>query len=347
MPLVFLSPFKKTYSSSVCSLSTIIGLVSLITAILLPLFAAFSTEDFWLRLKEYTEQPLVDYSNHYMIYITKIAKKDVASGTFERYKTFFDSSSNFLNGKFEEICNNELNIYNDNDNIKNCDILKNGFITNIATDIDEDGINDKLTIKYEVTDLEIFNPENNNSYNIKQDIKIMFFLKYGLRKKVKLIMTPMLYINLPVELLNDNGNVSGKEIRLNGDLELIQKSPIVSTAVTSQLYYEENPFVIDYKDSAPFDLLYYYNKYKDNNYTVKYKYEKIEKPIQDKKIQITIEMNIPKMQQIFYIQSVFEAIKYAWMQYFYIFLPIYLILYIIFKFIIENNIFYSNIKSDL
>ena len=58
-------------------------------------------------------------------------------------------------------------------------------------------------------------------------------------------------------------------------------------------------------------------------------------------------MNIPKMQQIFYIQSVFEAIKYAWMQYFYIFLPIYLILYIIFKFIIENNIFYSNIKSDL
>ena len=342
MPLVFLSPFKKTYSSSVCSLSTIIGLVLLLTAILLPLFAAFSTDDFWLRLKEYTEQPLVDYYNNYMIYITKISKLDDAS---DRYKTFFDSSSSFLNSKFEKICDNGLNKYN-NDNNKNCDILKSGFITNIATDIDEDGINDKLTIKYEVTDLELFNPENTNNYNIKQDIKIMFFLKYGLRKKVKLIMTPMVYINLPVELINSN-QVNGKEIRLNGDLELIQKSPIVSTAVTSQLYYEENPFIIDYKDSSPFDLLYYYNKYKDNNYTVKYKYEKIEKPIEDKKIEIIIEMNIPKMQQIFYIQSVFEAIKYAWMQYFYIFLPIYLILYIIFKFIIENNIFYSNIKSDL
>ena len=333
MPLVFLSPFKKTYSSSVCSLSTIIGLVLLLTAILLPLFAAFSTDDFWLRLKEYTEQPLVDYYNNYMIYITKISKLDDAS---DRYKTFFDSSSSFLNSKFEKICDNALNKYN-NDNNKNCDILKSGFITNIATDIDEDGINDKLTIKYEVTDLELFNPENTNNYNIKQDIKIMFFLKYGLRKKVKLIMTPMVYINLPVELINSN-QVNGKEIRLNGDLELIQKSPIVSTAVTSQLYYEENPFIIDYKDSSPFDLLYYFYKYKDNNYTVKYKYEKIE---------IIIEMNIPKMQQIFYIQSVFEAIKYAWMQYFYIFLPIYLILYIIFKFIIENNIFYSNIKSDL
>ena len=42
-----------------------------------------------------------------------------------------------------------------------------------------------------------------------------------------------------------------------------------------------------------------------------------------------------------------EAIKYAWMQYFYIFLPIYIILYVIYKFIMESNIFYSHVKSDL
>lgn len=323
MPLVFLSPFKKTYSSNICSLSTLIGLVLLLTSILLPLFAALSTEDFWLRLKEYTEQPLVDYYNNYMIYITKISNNN-------NYQTFFDSSNKFLNDKFNDICRKDLKNYN-------CDILKNGFITNISTDIDEDGINDKLTIKYEDTDMQLFNDIN------KLDIKLMFFLKYGLKKKVKLIMTPMIYINLPVDLTNQDG----KEIRLNGNLELIQKSPIVSTAITSQLYMEEHPFEIKYNESAPYDLLYYYNKYKNYNYTIKYNYEKIEKPIKDKKIQITIEMNIPKMQQILYIQSVFEALKYAWMQYFYIFLPIYIILYIIFKFIIENNIFYSNTKSDL
>ena len=322
MPLVFLSPYKKTFSSNVCSLSTIIGLVILIAAILLPLFAAFSTEDFWLRLKEYTEQPLVDYYNNYMLYITKINN--------DTYQTFFDSSINYLNAKFSEICQYRLNY-------KNCDALKNGFITNITTDLDEDGINDKLTIKYEDTDSTLFESV------VKLDIKLMFFLKYGLTKKVKLIMTPMIYINIPVDLSNSNG----KEIRLNGNLELIQKSPIVSTAVTSQIYYEEYPFKIDYNESTPFDLLYYYNKYKNNNYTVKYYYEKIEKPIEERKIQITIEMNIPKLQQIFYIQSVFEALKYAWMQYFSIFLPIYIVLYITLKFIIENNIFYSNIKSDL
>ena len=262
-----------------------------------------------------------------MIYITKIVRGENLP---DNYQTFFDSSIDFLNEKFRDACASDLNI-------NSCSILNNGFLTNITTDIDEDGINDKLTIKYEVT-TDLF-----NGNDTKLDIKLMFFLKYGLRKKVKLIMTPMVYINLPVDLTGTNG----KEIRLNGDLELIQKSPIVSTAITSQLYYEEYPFAIEYKDHAPFDLLYYYNKYKNNNYTVKYNYEKIEKPITDKKIQITIEMNIPKMQQIFYIQSVFESIKYAWMQYFYIFLPIYIILYIIFKFIIENNIFYSNTKSDL
>ena len=95
------------------------------------------------------------------------------------------------------------------------------------------------------------------------------------------------------------------------------------------------------------DLLYHYNKYNSHNYTIKYNYEKLERKTTDGKIKIIMQMNIPKLQEVFYIQSVFEAIKYAWMQYFYIFLPIYLILYIIFKFIIQNNIFDSHINSDL
>ena len=91
---------------------------------------------------------------------------------------------------------------------------------------------------------------------------------------------------------------------------------------------------------------YYYNKYKNLNYTLKYNYEKNEQDSSDK-LGINIEINIPKLQRVFYIQSIFETIKYAWMQYFYIFLPIYIILYLIYKFIIESNIFYSHVKSDL
>ena len=317
MPLVFLSPYKKEYSSEIFSLSTLLGFVVLLTAILIPLFAAFATEDFWLRIKEYTEQPLVDYTGKFMIYITKYNSNGIKTTTFH-------SSIKELNDEFNNICNN---------NINNCEFETNPAPTTSSTDIDGDEIKDKINIKYKIVV---------SSEDITYDVKLLFFLKYGLTKKVKLIMTPIVYLDIPIL---DAKKVS--EIILNGNLELIQKSPIHSTTITSQIYYKKNPF----GEKKPyFDLLHYYNEYKSYNYTVKYNYEKIENiesGSNNNEININIDMYIPKLQEVLYYQSVFEALKYAWMQYFYIFLPIYIILYILFKFIIQNNIFYSNVKSDL
>ena len=299
MPLVFLSPYKKAYSSEIISLSTLLGFVVLLTAILIPLFAAFATEDFWLRLKEYTEQPLVDYTEQFMIYITK-------------YNIF-------------TICSNK--------DVNNCELETNPAPTTFSTDIDGDEIKDKINIKYEI---------GVSDEDTKYDVKLLFFLKYGLIKKVRLLMTPIVYLDIPII---DAKRVS--EITLSGNLELVQKSPIHSTTITSQMYYRKQPFG---KKKPYFDLLHYYNEYKSFNYTVKYNYEKIEKVESENnnnKITINIDMYIPKLQEVLYYQSIFEALKYAWMQYFYIFLPIYIILYILFKFIIQNNIFYSNVKSDL
>ena len=320
MPLIFITPYKKTYSSEFCSLSTLIGLIFLILAIFIPLFAAISSEDFWLRLKEYLEQPKIDFTNDYMLYVSTFDEQ------FLPVNTFFDSSNKTLNNKFSSII--EKNGQRDT-------ILRedSASISKYSYDDDNDGINDRLIIKYETNKNEIIS----DSRNI--DIKLMFFLNYRLTKEVKLLMTPMIYIDIPI--------LDGaKEINLSGDLELVQKSPIVSTIVTSQIYNKKKPLVVDEKLYSPLDLLNLYNEYKNMNYSLKYNYEKIEKK-SDGKLIINIEMNIPKLQRIFYIQSVFEAIKYAWMQYFYIFLPIYIILYMIYKFIIESNIFYSHVKSDL
>ena len=64
---------------------------------------------------------------------------------------------------------------------------------------------------------------------------------------------------------------------MNGNLELVQKSPIPSTSITSMSYYITNPFKTGYNEASPFDLLYHYNKYKSHNYTIKYNYEKLER----------------------------------------------------------------------
>ena len=320
MPLVFITPYKKTYSSEFCSLSTLIGFIFLILAIFIPLFAAFSSEDFWLRLKEYLEQPKVEFSNDYMLYVSTFNNDNL-----NPIATYFDSSESRLNNMLGQINGNNIN----------SDIIsqdENATITKYTYDDDNDGINDRLIIRYETNN-------NNDIISNKKDFKLLFFLKYRLTKQVKLLMTPMIYIDIPI-------SPGGKEINLNGDIELVQKSPIVSTTITSQIYNKEKPLNVDENLYSPFDMLNLYNEYKELNYTLKYNYEKVEKSAQGKLI-INIEMNIPKLQRVFYIQSVFEAIKYAWMQYFYIFLPIYIILYIIYKFIIESNIFYTHIKSDL
>ena len=322
MPLVFVTPYKKTYSSDFCSLSTLIGFVFLILAIFIPLFAVFSSEDFWLRLKEYLEQPKIDFTNDYMLYVSTF---DSNNNPTNSPNIFFDSSNKTLIDMIEQIRSGI------NSNIIS---RENGAsISKYSYDDDNDGINDRLVIRYETNNDGIAN----NNYNI--NIKLIFFVNYRLTKQVKLLMTPMIYVDIPII-------GGGKEINLSGDLELIQKSPIVSTTVTSQIYNKKNPLSVDEKLNSPLDLLNIYNEYKNMNYTLKYNYEKIEKR-SDNKLILNIEMNIPKLQRIFYIQSVFEAIKYAWMQYFYIFLPIYIILYMIYKFIIESNIFYTHIKSDL
>ena len=322
MPLVFVTPYKKTYSSEFCSLSTLIGFVFLVLAILIPLFAAFSSEDFWLRLKEYLEQPKIDFTNDYILYVSTFDSNNNPT------RTFFDSSNKTLNDMINKIGN-----YNLNRNLNLISREDKASISKYSYDDDNDGINDRLIIRYETNKEEIIT--NNNNI----DVKLIFFVNYRLTKEVKLLMTPMIYVDIPII----NG---AKEINLSGDLELVQKSPIVSTTVTSQIYNKKKPLTVDEKLNSPLDLLNIYNEYKNMNYTLKYNYEKIEKRSNNKLI-INIEMNIPKLQRVFYIQSVFEAIKYAWMQYFYIFLPIYIILYMIYKFIIESNIFYTHIKSDL
>ena len=309
MPLVFVTPYKKTYSSEFCSLSTLIGFVFLVLAILIPLFAAFSSEDFWLRLKEYLEQPKIDFTNDYILYVSTFNSNN------NPINTFFDSSNKTLNDMINKIGN-----YNLNSNLNLISREDKASISKYSYDDDNDGINDRLIIRYETNKEEIIT--NNNNI----DVKLIFFVNYRLTKEVKLLMTPMIYVDIPII----NG---AKEINLSGDLELVQKSPIVSTTVTSQIYNKKKPLTVDEKLNSPLDLLNIYNEYKNMNYTLKYNYEKIEKRSNNKLI-INIEMNIPKLQRVFYIQSVFEAIKYAWMQYFYFFIIIFQSIIHIFIFII-------------
>ena len=139
MPLVFVTPYKKTYSSEFCSLSTLIGFVFLVLAILIPLFAALSSEDFWLRLKEYLEQPKIDFTNDYILYVSTFNSNN------NPINTFFDSSNKTLNDMINKIGN-----YNLNSNLNLISREDKASISKYSYDDDNDGINDRLIIRYEI-----------------------------------------------------------------------------------------------------------------------------------------------------------------------------------------------------
>ena len=76
----------------------------------------------------------------------------------------------------------------------------------------------------------------------------------------------MIYLDIPIL---DSG---AKNIKLNGDIELVQKSPIISTTITSQLYNYENPFYdIDTKLNSPSSsyILCMVSSVKNSEFTVK------------------------------------------------------------------------------
>ena len=66
-----------------------------------------------------------------MIYISNV----------ENYYTYFSTSSAALKTSFNNACNLDIN---------DCDYLNECTVSTQTTDIDEDGINDKLTLNIEI-----------------------------------------------------------------------------------------------------------------------------------------------------------------------------------------------------
>ena len=93
-----------------------------------------------------------------------------------------------------------------------------------------------------------------------------------------------------------------------------------------------------------------YNKYSDRNFTTKYEHTEFVLPAQgseSKLVTVKIDIQIPKLQKILFYQSVYLSLKEAWIQYIYIFIPIFICVFYLLLFILENQVFPCSVKSDL
>ena len=325
MPLLYVDSYKKTYYSNVFSLSSCITFILILFVLLISLFAGYASEDFWKTITTYYEQPIVTDTKNFLIYTTVNNSK---------IYTYFYSSSNTLNKNFPT--GNPENPGN------HMYLLDSPSVSLGFYDDNNDGRNDR--IKGEIT----FSTGNQHGGDAStlRNIKILLFFNYALKDKARLIMNTM----IPIDIDCPNGAM---EISTKGDLLFYQKSPIASTSVPNKKYYaddtEENGYVFDTDLFSPYDYLEIYNKYSDRNFTTKYEHTEFVLPAQGKfkLVTVKIDIQIPKLQKILFYQSVYLSLKEAWIQYIYIFIPIFICVFYLLLFILENQVFPCSVKSDL
>ena len=310
--ILFFNSYGKIFTSDILSLSSIVSLIFLCLLIFIPLFIAYATEDFWQRIKICQEQPYVKLDKKYFI---STLEEDT-----NQYHSKFYTSSNLINSYLSTL--------------EDDDYLLSGVSIGISN-IDENGdsFNDKIEIKIS------FIPTTT-----LKNIKMMFFFDYYLIKKARFYTESMMYLDIDTP----NGE---NRIILNGELKLKQKSPIAQMSLP-RVIKDDYLFGIDRE--SPYDMLALYNKYSSKNITTKFegdiflsRYNVENNGNGNNKVDITLNVYIPKSQDVLYYASFAETIKEAWIQYIYLFIPIYFLIHFILGFILRNRVFPCSVQSDI
>ncbi len=309
--ILFYNSYGKIFTSDILSLSTIVSLVFLFLLIFIPLFIAYSTEDFWQRLKICQEQPYVKLNKKFFISTLELEENSKVNSSK------FYTSSNEINSQLLSLSDNEN------------DYLLKGVTIGISN-IDENGdsYNDKIEIKLSfIPTTKLLN------------IKMMFFFDYYLIKKARFYTESMMYLDIDTP----NGE---NRIVMNGELVLKQKSPIAQMSIPKVL---KDKYLFGDDRESPYDMLALYNKYSSKNITTKFEGDVFLSPNNNNnnKVDIILNVYIPKSQDVLYYASVAETIKEAWIQYIYFFIPIYFLIHFILSFILRNRVFPCSVQSDI
>lgn len=202
-------------------------------------------------------------------------------------------------------------------------------------DDNHDGLNDyfKFKINFPVTDVKTI-----------KNIKLYIFFKYSLSTNI------IGEIERTLCEIDINTLLGASYIKIDGDLVLKQKSPI-SQSTFSVGNYGENHIC---PKNATDDIFNNYNiasqkafYYNRDVYTV-FDYNKVVIPYKNKDVvQIDLTVNIPSFQPILWEIPVITKLKFVWVQFMALFIPVYVILRLIQFYIFKNRIFPSVPVSDL
>lgn len=144
--------------------------------------------------------------------------------------------------------------------------------------------------------------------------------------------------NCDVDIETPNG---ASYVKIDGDLNLHQKEPLEAKTLNYGSYYKSQ------KDTF-LDYQKYEETFNKRSVTTFYDYQKIVIPQRTTdRVRIDMTVNIPSFQPILWKTSGFTALKFAFIQYMAMFIPLAVLFKIIMLFIFRSKIFPSTVITDL
>lgn len=142
-----------------------------------------------------------------------------------------------------------------------------------------------------------------------------------------------------------NTPLGASYIKVTGNLNLRQKAPIDRTTFYNEHYYE------NYFNSYFGEKLNFYeikSEYYNRNFSTEYDYETFIEQIRNPKIvKMDIDIYVPNFQKILLETPLFTKIKFFWVQYCALFIPIACIIYFIMQFVFRNHIVNTINSNDI
>jgi len=164
---------------------------------------------------------------------------------------------------------------------------------------------------------------------------LIFLFKYEFKVNIVGKMDTAAFIDIDTPL-------GASYIKVNGNLKLKQKSPIDRTTFYDEIYYEN----IFNNSNEKINFYEAQSEYYSRNFSTYYDYETYIEPLRNPRIvKMDIDINVPSFQKILFTTPLFTKIKFFWVQYLAVFIPIGCIMYFIMQFVFRNHIV-STINSN-
>lgn len=305
MVVLFSQPLFKSYRAPVLSCSFIFCLFLLLIAIILPFFLAFSTYEFWKKQETYFEQPKVLYRKELLISILSESTSVSDSSITTTTSSHFFSTQGKLNEMYFES-------------------LSPMKIDSALIDFNFD----KYPDSYE------FNITAYTPSSQIRSIKILTFYDYSIRERISLDMISM-------SLAEIETPTGAGYTFIDGFLEFHQRSLLKTSEIINTKY---NDTILSNSSAVENSLDKLIMRFNDRNFTTKYNYGSSTATLNQGFTQIFLKLRVPVSQKFEYSPSFLEVMKFSWIQYLSLLIPVGFFIYSFAQFIYSNQILESQVN---